>query len=269
MLGNDIDTTDITITVDGKQVSHIDIYDLDAKMSHFEVMTEFAQELGKSLARAGDQNKMRAIASTARLAATGVFPGGHVIQDAALAPTGLVYNGYDWYDAIVEAGLQLEESNVDESETFYVVVNPRIFDAIKHARAPKSVWNGTTLVTVNEGDYIVLNRDFNPNSFGISGFQEAMQIGRATVVKSNLIPKGDWRANSKVYSKYKIAMDTTEAVGFTRQAIGTVVLMDVAMEHERDVRRQSDFHVASMAVGHGALRPECAFEFRSGAFTTA
>jgi hypothetical protein len=45
--------------------------------------------------------------------------------------------------------------------------------------------------------------------------------------------------------------------------VGTVKLMDVAMETERDVRRQEDFMVAKMAVGTDALRPECAVEFKT------
>lgn len=263
MLGNDIDTTDITITVDGKLVAHTDIYDLDAKMSHFEVTSEFSAELGRALAREHDKNIMRSIVGSARTAADGVFPGGNVVTDASLAATAGVYDGYAWFDAIRNAGLTLEEADVPEDEQFFVLVQPRIFDAIRYARAPKSVWNGTTLTEVNEGDYIVLNRDFNAGSLGITGFHEAMQIDRATVIKSTIFPKGDWSADTNVYSKYRLNMATTEAIGFTKQSVGTVVLMDIKQETERDVRRQSDFFVNSMAVGHGALRPETAFEFKT------
>ena len=52
LLGNDIDTTEITVTIDGLLVAHTGIYDLDEKMSHFDVTSEFSQELGRSLARA-------------------------------------------------------------------------------------------------------------------------------------------------------------------------------------------------------------------------
>ena len=47
------------------------------------------------------------------------------------------------------------------------------------------------------------------------------------------------------------------------EAVGTLKLMDLAMETERDVRRQEDFMVAKLAVGHGVLRPELAVEFKT------
>lgn len=268
MLGNDIDTTEITITVDGKLVAHTDIYDLDAKMSHFNVTNSFSTELGRALARTYDKNEMRAKILAARTAADGPFPGGHVIEDAALAPTAGVYDGYAWFEAVREAGLLLEEENIPEDETIYMVVNPRIFDAIRYARAPKSIWNGTTVVEVNEGDWIVLNRDFNAASLGITGFKEAMMLDRMTLIKSNLFPKADSRADATVYSKYRAAFDTSEAVAWGRDATATLVLMDIKQETSRDTRRQSDFFVNSMACGHGTLRPEVAVEFRSGAPTT-
>jgi hypothetical protein len=79
MLGNDIDTSEVTVTVDGLLVAHVGIYDLDEKMSHFDVTSEFSAELGRALARVFDKNVMRAIILAARAAADGPFPGGNTI----------------------------------------------------------------------------------------------------------------------------------------------------------------------------------------------
>jgi hypothetical protein len=43
-------------------------------------------------------------------------------------------------------------------------------------------------------------------------------------------------------------------------AAGSVQLMTLAMEMEREIRNQSYFMVGSYAVGHDWLRPECAVE---------
>jgi hypothetical protein len=43
-------------------------------------------------------------------------------------------------------------------------------------------------------------------------------------------------------------------------AVGTVKLMDLAMEAEYQTRFQGTLMVARYAVGHGILRPECAVE---------
>ena len=41
-------------------------------------------------------------------------------------------------------------------------------------------------------------------------------------------------------------------------AVGTVKLMDLAVESEYDIRRQGTLMVAKYAMGHGVLRPEAA-----------
>ena len=41
-------------------------------------------------------------------------------------------------------------------------------------------------------------------------------------------------------------------------AVGTVKLMDLAVESDYDIRRQGTLMVAKYAMGHGVLRPESA-----------
>jgi len=41
-------------------------------------------------------------------------------------------------------------------------------------------------------------------------------------------------------------------------AVGTVKLLDLAVESEYDIRRQGTLMVAKYAMGHGVLRPEAA-----------
>ena len=45
---------------------------------------------------------------------------------------------------------------------------------------------------------------------------------------------------------------------FIGSAVGTVKLMDLAVESEYDIRRQGTLMVAKYAMGHGVLRPEAA-----------
>lgn len=43
-------------------------------------------------------------------------------------------------------------------------------------------------------------------------------------------------------------------------AVGTVKLLDLAVEGEYQINRQGTLIVAKYAMGHGILRPECAIE---------
>jgi hypothetical protein len=45
---------------------------------------------------------------------------------------------------------------------------------------------------------------------------------------------------------------------FTKEAAGTVKLMDLSVESEYDIRRQGTLMVAKYAMGHGELRSKAA-----------
>jgi hypothetical protein len=48
-----------------------------------------------------------------------------------------------------------------------------------------------------------------------------------------------------------------------RSAVGTVKLIDLAVEMDYDIRRQGTLVVSKYAVGHGILRPESAVEIKT------
>lgn len=251
LLGNDIDTSEVTITIDGLLVSHTAIYDLDEKMSHFDVTSEFSQELGRSLAREFDKNVLRQLVLAARTAADGPFPAGNVITDAALVNSSIAgTTGKAWIDHIREANIALYNKNVPEDMPRYLVVNADVFDAIKYA------------VDSSHG-YLVINRDFGEQAGGVAGAGNVIQIDGVQVIRSNLMPTANETSDTSVYSKYRANYSTTTGIMWCPESVGTLKLMDLAMETERDVRRQEDFMVAKMAVGHGVLRPELAVEFKT------
>ena len=251
MLGNDIDTTEVTVTIDGLLVAHTAIYDLDEKMSHFDVTSEFSAELGRALARTFDKNGLRAIVLAARTSADGPFPAGNVITDAALVNSSIAATtGKSWIDHIREANVDLFNKNVPDDMPRYLVVNADVFDSIKYA------------VDSSHG-YMVINRDFGIQAGGVAGTGEVIQIDGVQIMRSNLMPTTNETSDTSVYSKYRANYSTTTGIMWCPDAVGTLKLLDLNMEQSRDVRRQEDFMVAKMAVGTGTLRPECAVEFKT------
>lgn len=250
LLGTEIETGEITITPDEILVAHTAIYDLDDMLSHFDVRSQFAQELGIALARVKDKNTVRQLILAARTAAVGVFPGGNVITDAALVNTGTI-DGADWIDAIKAANRALFNKDVPESQPRYMGVNWDVFDAIKYAKDAA-------------GRYLLLNRDnIGSQSAGFAGRDETLMVDGVTIYKSRNMPTSNETADTAVYSKYRANYATTTGVMWTPMAAATVQLKGVALEKERDVRRLEDFMVASSLSGHGTLRPECAVEFKT------
>jgi hypothetical protein len=248
MLGLDIDTTEVTITIDGLLVSHVAIYDLDQKMAHFDVTGEFSQELGRALARTFDKNVMRQIILAARTAADGPFPGGNTVVDASLVNTGVI-DGKAWIDAIRAARIALFNKDVPEEGPFYMLVNANVYDAIKYAKDAS-------------GNYLVLNRDFSAQT-ALQSREAYLEIDGVQVYKQRTIPSTNETSDATVYSKYRANYSTTTGILWHPMAVATLKLIGIGMETERDVRRQEDFMVAKMAVGHGVLRAEAAVEFKT------
>lgn len=251
LLGNDFTTGELTINVDDILVSHYAIADLDRILSHFDMRSIISKEMGTALAKVFDKNVFRQLLLAARDAGSSPFPGGESITDASLAATGGVYNGIDWIDAIRDANIRLFNKDVPEDMPRYLAVTTEVFDAIKYAKDAN-------------GQYLVLNRDFQADSAGgISSRAETIKIDGVTIVKSRNIPATDESSSTDVYSKYRADFSNTVGVMWCPQAVATVKLMDISMENERDVRRLEDFMVAKMFVGHGTMRPEMAIELKT------
>jgi hypothetical protein len=250
LLGNEIETGEITITPDEILVAHTAIYDLDEMLSHFEVRSQFAQELGRALAKVDDKNVFRQIVKAARTAADGPFPGGNVITDASLINSGAI-DGADWIDGIKAANKKLFEKDVPEDQPRFMGVNWDVFEAIKNAKD-------------GNGQYLLLNRDIiGSQSGGLSERDEALRVDGVTIYKSRNLPTADESADTSVYSKYRANYSTTTGILWTPMAVASVRLKGVSLETTRDVRRLEHFMVASSLAGNGTLRPECAVEFKT------
>lgn len=250
LLGNDLSTSEMVVTVDDILVSHYAIADLDRILSHFDMRSIIANEMGRALAKVFDKNVFRQIILAGRTAAASPFPGGESITDTGLAASGGVYNGKEWIDAIRDANKRLFNKDVPEDMPRYLAVSYEVFDAIKYA------------VDANN-NLLVLNRDFgHPGAGGVEGRAETMNIDGVTIVKSRNIPSTDESSTASVYSKYRADYSNTAGVMWCPQSVATVKMMDISMETERDVRRLEDFMVSKMFVGHGVLRPELAIELK-------
>jgi hypothetical protein len=260
MLGQDTDETERVISIDGLLVAHIGIYDLDEAMSHFDIRSRYTEELGRALARVFDQNVYRTIIKTARAdtslsgaSSTSPFPDGNQILSAdvtgTLAATGA---GSDWWEALREMRIDAGQANIPDNDPLFVAMPYATFDSLKYAQVADTATN----------PFIFTNRDYTFGGQGGPGVDTSIMVDGIMTYRTNLLPQSDDSANSDVKAKYRANFSTTLAAGWHRDAVGTVKLIGMGLEQTRDVRRQEDFIVAKVAVGHGPLRNEGAWEFR-------
>jgi len=249
-MGNPFETGEVEITVDGLLSASHSLWDLDTLMSHFDVRGPMTADMGAALARVYDKNNFRQIALAARTAAAGIFPGGTVIADAGLLGAGAV-DGKAWMDKIRAAKLALLNKNIPANTSFYMVVPFAVLDALKYAIAAAGV-------------YLNLNSQIAGASAGtMAEPTESIRYEGVTIYGSALLPNTDESADTTVWAKYRASYAKTTGLMWTPDAVGVLKLKGMGVETFRDVRRQENFIIATMATGHGTLRPECAVEFKT------
>jgi hypothetical protein len=255
MLGQDTDETERVITIDGLLVAHIGIYDLDEAMSHFQVRSTYTAELGKALARVFDQNVYRTVIKTARAdstlsgaSSTSPFPDGTQLLSADVSGTITATAGAQWWE--VMRGLQVDADLANYDGGIHLAVPPATFDAMKYAQQADTAAN----------PFLFANRD---HTFMQGDKQDTLNLRNVTAYMSNLIPQSDDSANTDVKAKYRADFSGTLGVAWGNEGVGTVKLVGMGIESTRDVRRQEDFIVAKIAVGHGPLRNEITWDIRN------
>jgi hypothetical protein len=239
--GTVINKNERVITIDDLLISDSFISQIDEAKNHYDVRSIYSTEMGNALAREVDQHllQLTVLAAQASTTVTGEN-GGTVITDAD-ADT----NASSLITSIFDAAQALDEKDVPEDDRFCVV-------------APATYYN------LVENDKI-LNRDFG-GANGVYAEGKVLKVAGINIVKSNTAVDAfadNSSAISGTNNTYTGDFSTTVASVFHKSAIGTVKLMDLAMESEYDIRRQGTLMVAKMALGHGILRPEAAVEIQT------
>lgn len=259
MLGQDTDETERVISIDGLLVSHIGIYDLDEAMSHFQVRSQYTSELGKALARVFDTNVYRTIVKTARAdstlsgaSSTSPFPDGNVILSAQVTGTIAAAGGEEWHEVMRDIQVDAEEANYDGE--VWLAVPPSTFDGTAFSQAGGAAANPFMFADAR-----------TMVGGGVSGpgqTDEFLRVRKVKMFSTNLLPQSNDSANGDVKAKYRADFSTTLGCAWGMEGVGTVKLIGMGIEQTRDVRRQEDFVVAKIAVGHGPLRNEITWEVR-------
>ena len=240
--GSVIKKNERVITIDDLLISDSFIAQIDEAKNHYDVRSIYSTEMGNALARTVDQHLLQLAILAAQASATvNGENGGAVITDAD-AKT----NAASLITSIFDAVQTLDEKDVPEDDRFCIV-------------PPSTYYN------IVENDKI-LNRDFGGTN-GVYADGKVLKVAGVNIVKSNTAVDAftDQSGTSSTgeNNTYNGDFSNTAAVVFHKSAIGTVKLMDLAMESEYDIRRQGTLMVAKMALGHGILRPEAAVEIQT------
>ena len=244
-VGNEINGTAIKVNereifIDDLLIAHTFIANNDDAKSHWDARNVFAKELGGALARKLDQNLVQLAVLGARASATVTGEtGGSVLTDADAHTSASSFR-----DTIFEAAQKLDEADCPQEDRYLICT-------------PDQYYLLLTDDKVTNRDFVSSNKFEDAKMFRLAGF---------TIVSSNSAVSAFTDLSSASTTgqnnTYRGDFSTTKAVAIHKSSVGTVKLMDLAMESEYDIRRQGSLLVAKYALGSNYLRPEAAVEIK-------
>tara|TARA_R110002096_G_scaffold370836_1_gene564274 strand:+ start:17071 stop:18060 length:990 start_codon:yes stop_codon:yes gene_type:complete len=230
------------ITINDLLTSSAFIARIDEAMNHYDVRSIYSSEIGNALAKAADVNIFKSIAN----ASVGKDNAGAALPQADSTPTSggtilsgeavATISGQEGADLVFDALQTLDSKNITGEK--YVVLTPALYYAM---------FKGSTNNMAG----------FMSSDFGSGGNANAgtvPMIGGAKVFMSNNLPA---EAGYSVGGSAAGAQDI-QALVFTKDAAATVKLLDLGVESEYLIQNQGTLMVAKYAMGHDALRGECA-----------
>lgn len=228
------------ITIDQMLTASTTIANIDEAMNHYDTRSIYSNELGQALANTGDKQLLQLGVLAARSSGTeATEQGGSVITSASAAT-----DSEALIAAIFGAAEVFDGKDVPEDERYFYLRPAAYYKLAQNTKIMNKDWGG----------------------MGVYADGNVLRVAGMTLVKTNHLPSGVVASGSTeagTGDKYAGTFSTTVGLAMQRQCLGTVKLLDLAMETEYEARRQATFVVAKYAMGHGILRPACAVEIKT------
>jgi hypothetical protein len=252
------------ISIDDVLISSTFIANIDELKNHYDVRSIYAKELGKALAKRFDIATMKTLAAAARGTSKiggedGSILGASTSLFSATATAG------ELIDALYGVAETLDGKDVSDEGRFAILTPADYYTLI----------TADSSAITTQGMSPASNRDFG--GVGNIATGTIAQVAGINLVKSNHLSdisvaeasqdQDDDGVNNAPFGAgngtgYNADLSATRILAGTKEAIGTVKLLDLATESEYQIERQGTLFVAKYAMGHGVLRPECAVEVR-------
>lgn len=254
IVGSNLPANELLITIDDLLVASAFLSNIDEAKNHYDVRGPYAQELGNALAYTYDRH----ILAMSVLAARGASPvatelgGGSVLDAAMLSDT----TGEKLISALFNAALLMDQKNIPADGRFCYLTPAAYYLLASNVRVVNSLMGAG-------------------GSLAGGHLQSNLVIAGIEIVKTNHSPFGTIVAatgttlsggpglGGSPANKYAGTFTGTVGVVTQKASVGTVKLMDLAMESQYDIRRQGTLLVAKYAMGHGVLRPAATVELKT------
>jgi len=245
--GSDVNSNEKVITINDLLISSVFVSNIEEAKNHWDVRSAYSTEMGRALSFQKDKHILQTIGQ-ASLTTTPNVTGGDTtsnITNTGIASATDATAANAMIDAIFAAAKELDANYVpSEGRKCFM----RLEEYYKLANATNAV-----------------NVDFSGGANGgVASGKVAKIAGIELVpvphfVASNVTSGTDaGSATNGGSTPQAVNLSNFVALVSHPSAVGTVKLMDLAVEKEYDIRRQGTLMVAKYSMGHGVLRPEAA-----------
>jgi hypothetical protein len=269
---SDIGHTERTISIDDMLVSSAFVANVDEMRNHYDVRSIYSAEIGKALAKAFDIQAMKTLYAAAKSAASisGQTSGGTVISSTA---SGGLDSVAEIIDSLYTVAQTLDEKDAP-SDGRFAIVTPgtyyKLFTA-DHLAINKDFANAgnadAAKGTILDVAGIRLYKSNHLKSVADLGDKSSVTTGAdIDGVKNNVFDDSGFGGSDGGDGYMGNFANLTDGTNYgilagTKDAIGTVKLLDLATESEYQIERQGTLFVSKFILGTGVLRPECAVAF--------
>ena len=253
ILGDAVNSAEKVITINDLLISSVFVSNIEEAKNHWDVRSAYSTEMGRALSFQKDKHILQTIGQ-ASLASANVTGGDATtnITNTGIASSTDATAANAMIDAIFAAAKELDANYVpSEGRKCFM----RLEEYYKLANATNAV-----------------NVDFSGGANGGVASGKVAKIAGIELVPVPHFVSGNVTATTEKGSatnggSFPQAVNLTNFVALVSHpsAVGTVKLMDLAVEKEYDIRRQGTLMVAKYSMGHGVLRPEAAVGIKEAA----
>lgn len=244
--GTDVNHNEVVITINDLLVSSAFLSNIEEAKNHWDVRSAYSTEIGRALAFQKDKHVLQTIGQAAQGSAN-VSGGdaGTVLTNTSIASATASTAANAMIDSLFDAASALDSHYVPKEDRVAFI---RLEEYYKLANSTNAV-----------------NVDFTQGSNGGVDTGKVLSIAGIKLIPtphfvSSNVNSGTDQGSATQGGSNPQAVDLSNYVCLVSHpsAVGTVKLMDLAVESEYQIQRQGTLMVAKYAMGHGALRVESA-----------
>ena len=267
LVGGDSSSTTFKVNLDKRPMAaHFETDNVDLLITQWDYRSELARQAGLTLSSTRDKQIVSALiaasvaaplASDPRGLGVSNFPAPAVVSTSTSA-IGVAVSACT--ETVALAILQAVENYlVTMQENDYPVQNvmcavpPKVFQVIRALGIPRATDKFSNMPLFTAGDSY--GSAGMPISSGMNALSDSLDYMGVKIVKTNHIPRATVAAGQ---AKYNLTCGTVDIFGiiFQKEAVAGLSLMGMKVDSIQDIRRNTQFTVASMLKGTGILRPE-------------